>query len=70
LELGFFYGYLGWEKVFVLIKKPGKVFPNFERPSDLAGAVFDPIDEGGGWKTVLAAKLREAGFHLRQTTAE
>jgi hypothetical protein len=49
-----------------LIKRPGKVFPNFERPSDLDGAVFDSIDEGGRWKTVLAEKLRDAGFHLRQ----
>jgi predicted nucleotide-binding protein len=70
LELGFFYGYLGWENVFVLLKKPGKVFPNFERPSDLEGVVFDPIDEGGQWKTILAQKLRDAGFHLRQTTAQ
>jgi predicted nucleotide-binding protein len=63
LELGFFYGYLGWENVFVLLKKPSKVFPNFERPSDLDGAVFDPIDEGAQWKTILAEKLRDAGFH-------
>jgi Peptidase C39 family len=61
------YGYLGWEKVFVLLKKAAKVFPNFERPSDLDGAVFDPIDEGGNWKTMLAEKLRDAGFRLRQT---
>jgi predicted nucleotide-binding protein len=67
LELGFFYGYLGWEKVFVLIKRPDKVFPNFERPSDLDGAVFDPIDDGGKWKTILAEKLRDAGFRLRVT---
>jgi hypothetical protein len=53
----------------VLMKKPGEVFPNFERPSDLEGAVFDPIDERGRWKTILAEKLRDAGFHLRQTTA-
>jgi predicted nucleotide-binding protein len=70
LELGFFYGYLGWENVFVLLKKPVKVFPNFERPSDLDGAVFDPIEEGGVWKTILAQKLRDAGFHLRQSTAQ
>jgi predicted nucleotide-binding protein len=68
LELGFFYGYLGWENVFVLLKKPSKVFPNFERPSDLDGALFDPIDEGEKWKTILAEKLRDAGFLLRQNT--
>jgi predicted nucleotide-binding protein len=43
LELGFFYGYLGWENVFVVYRKPPRVFPNFERPSDLDGAVFDAI---------------------------
>jgi predicted nucleotide-binding protein len=64
LELGFFYGQLGWENVFVLLKKPSKVFPNFERPSDLEGAVFDPIDEAGQWKTILAKKLQTAGFQL------
>lgn len=66
LELGFFYGHLGWERVFVLQKKSIRVFPNFERPSDLDGAVFDPIDDTGKWKTVLAKKLAAAGFQLRQ----
>lgn len=37
LELGFFYGRLGWENVFVVLKRPDKLFPNFERPSDLDG---------------------------------
>lgn len=67
LKLGFFYGYLGWEKVFVLLKKSVKVFPNFERPSDLDGAIFDPIDESGKWKISLAQKLRLAGFRLSTT---
>jgi predicted nucleotide-binding protein len=66
LELGFFYGYLGWEHVFVLLKKPHKVFPNFERPSDLEGAVFDLIDDNGKWRVKLAKKLEAAGFQLRK----
>lgn len=65
LELGFFYGYLGWENVFVLYRKAPKVFPNFERPSDLDGAVFDEIDDAGLWKATLAAKLASVGFQLQ-----
>ena len=63
LELGFFYGRLGWENVFVLWKA-GPAFPNFERPSDLDGAVFDAIDDRGKWKQTLESKLRDAGFAL------
>lgn len=64
LELGFFYGLLGWENVFVLYRKPEKVFPNFERPSDIDGAVFDSMDSTGVWRESLAEKLTEAGFRL------
>ncbi len=62
LELGFFYGRLGWENVFVLQRQPPKVFPDFEHPSDLAGAVFDEIDDAGMWRVTLAEKLRSVGF--------
>lgn len=64
LELGFFYGRLGWENVFVVYKGPDRVFPNFERPSDLEGVVFDPISEAG-WRKKLGQKLTAAGFDLR-----
>lgn len=66
LELGFFYGLLGWENVFVIQKPPDKVFPNFERPSDIAGAVFESMDAAGNWRASLAGKLGEAGFVLRK----
>jgi predicted nucleotide-binding protein len=65
LELGFFYGYLGWENVFVVYRKPPRVFPNFERPSDIEGAVFDAIDEAGQWHKTLKDKLTDAGFKLK-----
>jgi predicted nucleotide-binding protein len=68
LELGFFYGQLGWENVFVLLKRAPRVFPNFERPSDLDGVVFDEVDDSGRWKTTLASKLAEAGFALTANT--
>ena len=64
LELGFFYGYLGWEHVFVLYKSPDEIFPNFERPSDLDGVVFDEVEATGRWKSVLAERLRQAGFKV------
>lgn len=67
LELGFFYGLLGWENVFVLFRPPDEVFPNFERPSDIEGVLFDQMDASGKWRVALAQKLTEAGFHLRAT---
>src|SRR2546423_1605680 len=56
LELGFFYGKLGWENVFVVYKSPDRVFPNFERPSDLDGVVFDSMEDIT-WREKLARKL-------------
>jgi len=64
LELGFFYGYLGWENVFVLYKPPITVFPHFERPSDMDGVVFDEVDGKGKWKITLRERLRKAGFNV------
>jgi predicted nucleotide-binding protein len=63
-ELGFFYRYLGWENVFVLYRKPPRLFPSFERPSELEGALFDAIDEAGQWRKTLRGKLTETGFKL------
>jgi predicted nucleotide-binding protein len=65
LELGFFYGLLGFEPVFVLYRPPDKVFPNFERPSDIEGVVFDSMDATGAWRDSLAQKLAENGFRLQ-----
>jgi predicted nucleotide-binding protein len=64
LELGFFYGHLGFENVFVLFKPSAQVFPNFERPSDLDGVLFDTVDSNGQWKDALKKRLQEAGFQL------
>lgn len=62
LELGFFYGRLGWEKVFVVQKPPEHAWPDFERPSDLAGAVFFETSGESNWKNELAEYLRTAGL--------
>ena len=32
-----------------------------EIPSDFAGVVWEPMDEGGGWKQKLARELQAAG---------
>jgi predicted nucleotide-binding protein len=64
LELGFFYGHLGWENVFVLYRAPDADFPNFERPSDLDGVVFDTLDTDGTWRDALTSRLRSAGFRV------
>jgi predicted nucleotide-binding protein len=63
LELGFFYGHLGWENVFLLYYEPDRVFPNFERPSDLDGVVLDSMADVG-WRRKLGEKLSNAGFSV------
>ena len=63
LELGFFFGKLGFERVFV-VSAALPVFPNFERPSDLHGIVFESMTDPA-WKERLARKLRQGGFVLR-----
>lgn len=62
LELGFFYGRLGWERVLVIEKAPPEEWPDFERPSDLAGVVF--VRSGGDrdWRGELRLKLVKAGM--------
>lgn len=64
LELGFFYGRLGWENVFVLEKAAPKLFPNFERPTDLQGVVFDRFDDTGEWRSFIYERLKAAKFEL------
>ncbi|EKN5950107.1 nucleotide-binding protein [Yersinia sp. 22-579] len=58
LELGYFIGRLGREKVCTL--KCGTL----EIPSDFAGVVWEPMDSGGGWKQKLARELEVAGHHI------
>ena len=57
LELGFFIGKLGRERVFTL--KNGN---ELEIPSDFSGVVYTSYDEGGSWRYILAKELREANF--------
>jgi predicted nucleotide-binding protein len=55
LELGYFIGKLGRNKVCAL--KRG----DMEIPSELAGMVWEAMDDKGGWKQALARELQAAG---------
>lgn len=55
LELGFFIGHLGRDKVCAL--KKGAV----EIPSDFAGVVWESMDDNNGWKQSLCRELEAAG---------
>lgn len=70
LELGFFYGRLGWENVFVLEREPPKPYPDFERPSDLSGVVWDRYDKAGRWRMELHRRLVEAKFKISGQAAK
>lgn len=58
LELGYFIGRLGRDKVCAL--KRG----DLEIPSDFAGVVWEKMDEGNGWKLALARELKAAGHEV------
>ena len=58
LELGFFIGKLGRNRVCVL-KKPG-----VETPSDFDGVVYIKLDERGTWQLELVRELKDAGFDI------
>jgi predicted nucleotide-binding protein len=58
LELGYFIGRLGREKVCAL--KRG----DLEIPSDFAGAVWEKMDDSGGWKQALGRELQAAGHEV------
>lgn len=58
LELGYFIGKLGRDRVCALLKGDVKI------PSDYMGVVYTPFDVGGGWRQALARELRAAGYEI------
>lgn len=58
LELGFFWGRLGRNKVCALLEG------DMEMPSDYGGVLYIPIDDSEGWKLTLARELRAAGMTI------
>ena len=58
LELGYFIGKLGRDRVCALQK--GKI----EIPTDFTGVLYTPMDDSEGWKTNLAREIHEAGIEF------
>ncbi len=58
LELGFFIGKLGREKVCAL--KRGDI----EMPTDYVGVVWTEFDEAGAWRVSLGRELQAAGYQI------
>lgn len=56
LELGYFIGKIGRERVCALKTE------HLEIPSDFTGVVWTQMDNAGGWKLTLAKELKEAGY--------
>ncbi len=61
LELGFFLGKLGRERVLALHKN----IPNFEMPSDYAGVLYKKFDDSGSWRLELARELKALKYEIQ-----
>lgn len=58
LELGFFIGKLGRDRVCVV--RRGEM----EQPSDFSGVLYTPFDDEGGWKQKLARNMKSVGYQV------
>lgn len=61
LELGYFLGILGKERVFVLYSTDN----DFEMPSDFHGVLYTEYDKYGAWKTELCKELIAIGHYIQ-----
>lgn len=57
-EMGYFIGKLGREKVFLLLES------GVDKPGDLDGIVYVPIDVAEGWKLKLVKELKLANYDV------
>lgn len=57
-EMGYFIGKLERKKVFLLIEN------GVDKPGDLDGIVYVPIDDADGWKLKLVRELKVAGYNV------
>ena len=62
-ELGYFVAQLGRDRVCALYKK------GVEIPSDYQGVVYIELDDGGGWKLLLAQEIKQAGIDFDMNKA-
>lgn len=58
LELGFFIGRLGRDRVCVVRRG------DMEQPSDFSGVLYTPFDDEGGWKQKLARNMKSVGYQV------
>lgn len=58
LELGYFIGRLGRDRVCALKKG------NIELPSDILGVVWEELDDQGAWRAKLAKELQAAKYEI------
>jgi len=58
LELGYFFGKLGRERVCALVKG------DIEKPSDIDGIVYVVVDSHDAWKTEIAKEMKAAGMSV------
>jgi predicted nucleotide-binding protein len=56
LELGYFNGKLGRERVLPLYSE------GVELPSDIHGLLYTPLDKAGNWKFAIVQELKAAGY--------
>jgi diguanylate cyclase (GGDEF)-like protein len=61
LELGYFIGKLGRDKVAAVYVK------NVELPSDFDGMLYVPYDRRADWRSKLTKEIKEAGIEVKQT---
>lgn len=60
LELGYFLGKLGRDKVVALYREKA----DFEMPSDYSGVLFVPFDSQGRWQFDLVRELKASGYDV------
>jgi predicted nucleotide-binding protein len=63
LELGYFCGSLGRNRVCVLYKE------GVEMPSDYLGVIYTPLDNSDGWHLKLAKEMKAAGLDVDMNKA-
>ena len=57
-EMGYFMGALGRKNVLCLLQE------NVEKPGDIDGVVYTPLDKAGSWKISLVRELQACGYSV------
>ena len=57
-ELGYFFGLIGRSRVAALYRE------GTEKPSDIDGLVYIPLDDEGAWKLILGREMKASGLDV------